>query len=428
MRRVLIVKLGAIGDVLMLVPAVRALQQQGSEIEWLCGEQVAPLLALYPWITPIAVREAELLRGSLAVRLRALLSLWRRLAGRKYDLVATVYYDRRYQLLTRSVRAGRRLALSNEDRRRGILPGRHHSDEFVRLLLEMPDDVRPQAAAPVAPLQMPESPVPRVAGVTRVTLVPGGAHNLVREDALRRWPVSSFVAVARGLLEKGHEVFLAGGPSDQWASAAFAGLPVRNCIGQLSLVQTLGLIHASDVVVTPDTGPLHLAGLTEAGIVAIFGPTAPHTFLPQRPGVLALWGGEGFACRPCYDGKDYAPCRNNACVQQISPGMVLGAVDDLLRSRREGGSLGPGLQVPLRGTLTATRDEGKQMAERALFLDRDGVINEEIGYLIRPEDVRFVPGIVALGETAKRLGYRLVVVTNQSGIARGYYTEGDFTR
>ena len=66
------------------------------------------------------------------------------------------------------------------------------------------------------------------------------------------------------------------------------------------------------------------------------------------------------------------------------------------------------------------------MAERALFLDRDGVINEEIGYLIRPEDVRFVPGIVSLCRTAQRLGYRLVVVTNQSGIARGLYSETEY--
>lgn len=63
---------------------------------------------------------------------------------------------------------------------------------------------------------------------------------------------------------------------------------------------------------------------------------------------------------------------------------------------------------------------------RALFLDRDGVINHEIGYLSRPEDVRFVDGIFSLCRTAQRLGYRLIVVTNQSGIARGYYTIADF--
>ncbi len=68
------------------------------------------------------------------------------------------------------------------------------------------------------------------------------------------------------------------------------------------------------------------------------------------------------------------------------------------------------------------------MSERAaaLFLDRDGVINEEVGYLIDPAEVRFVPGVVELLRTARRLGYRLVVVTNQSGIARGMYTEAAF--
>lgn len=66
------------------------------------------------------------------------------------------------------------------------------------------------------------------------------------------------------------------------------------------------------------------------------------------------------------------------------------------------------------------------MSEKALFLDRDGVVNVEIGYLHRSEDVEFVPGIFSLCRTAMRLGYRLVIVTNQAGIARGYYDEAAF--
>jgi D-glycero-D-manno-heptose 1,7-bisphosphate phosphatase len=62
---------------------------------------------------------------------------------------------------------------------------------------------------------------------------------------------------------------------------------------------------------------------------------------------------------------------------------------------------------------------------RALFLDRDGVINHETDYLYRVADVRWVEGIFPLCLTAQRLGYKLVVVTNQSGIARGLYTEAD---
>jgi D-glycero-D-manno-heptose 1,7-bisphosphate phosphatase len=61
-----------------------------------------------------------------------------------------------------------------------------------------------------------------------------------------------------------------------------------------------------------------------------------------------------------------------------------------------------------------------------LFLDRDGVVNEEVGYLHRVEEVRFVNGIFSLCRTAMELGYRLIVVTNQAGIARGYYSEADF--
>ena len=62
----------------------------------------------------------------------------------------------------------------------------------------------------------------------------------------------------------------------------------------------------------------------------------------------------------------------------------------------------------------------------ALFLDRDGVINEEIGYLYRPEDVRWVKGIFELARVATAQGYCLVVVTNQAGIARGLYNTSQF--
>jgi D-glycero-D-manno-heptose 1,7-bisphosphate phosphatase len=66
------------------------------------------------------------------------------------------------------------------------------------------------------------------------------------------------------------------------------------------------------------------------------------------------------------------------------------------------------------------------MKQRGLFLDRDGVVNVEVGYLSKAEEVVFVEGIFSLCRTAQRLGYRLMVVTNQAGIARGYYSEAAF--
>ena len=63
---------------------------------------------------------------------------------------------------------------------------------------------------------------------------------------------------------------------------------------------------------------------------------------------------------------------------------------------------------------------------KALFLDRDGVINEDSGYVYKPEDFHFIDGIFELCHAALDLGYLLIVITNQAGIARGYFTEKDF--
>ncbi len=62
----------------------------------------------------------------------------------------------------------------------------------------------------------------------------------------------------------------------------------------------------------------------------------------------------------------------------------------------------------------------------ALFLDRDGVINEDSGYVYRIDDFRFLPGALEGCRRFHDAGYMIVVVTNQAGIARGYYTENDF--
>ena len=62
----------------------------------------------------------------------------------------------------------------------------------------------------------------------------------------------------------------------------------------------------------------------------------------------------------------------------------------------------------------------------ALFLDRDGVINKEINYLYKKEDFEFIDGIFELCRFYQDLGFKIIVVTNQSGIARGFYSEKDF--
>ncbi|MNI33878.1 D-glycero-alpha-D-manno-heptose-1,7-bisphosphate 7-phosphatase [compost metagenome] len=66
------------------------------------------------------------------------------------------------------------------------------------------------------------------------------------------------------------------------------------------------------------------------------------------------------------------------------------------------------------------------MKNKALFLDRDGVINIEKNYVYKIEDFEFIDGIFEVTKYFQDLGYLLIVITNQAGIGRGYYTEEDF--
>lgn len=66
------------------------------------------------------------------------------------------------------------------------------------------------------------------------------------------------------------------------------------------------------------------------------------------------------------------------------------------------------------------------MTNKALFLDRDGVINVDKHYVYRVEDCEFIEGIFDLCRKAKQDGYLVIVVTNQAGIAKGKYTEEDY--
>lgn len=68
------------------------------------------------------------------------------------------------------------------------------------------------------------------------------------------------------------------------------------------------------------------------------------------------------------------------------------------------------------------------MTTKALYLDRDGVINEDYGHVFKKENFKFKPGIFELTKQAMINKYKIIIITNQAGIGRGYYTENDFKK
>ena len=332
--KLLIIRNGAIGDVVMMLAAVESARplHPRTRVTWLCGEVVRPLLEHVGNVDEIvAIDERALLRGGLGARTSELAKAWRALAGRRFDLVVTSYADTRYRVLSAAVRGRTRRSLRSLGGRSAPIAGRYQGDEYLRLIRGVDGPHAEPARLPHVSFPASDELLPSD-GPT-VTIAPGGAKNVLRDDRLRRWPLESYAQVAAELAARGLRVVITGGRDDAWVRPSFSGLPVVDLVGTTDLIELGAAIQASDLLITHDSGPMHLAFLCRTPTLALFGPTRPTDRLPHGAEVRALWGGGHLACRPCYDGRRYAPCANNVCIQSIRPADVVAEAVDLVSTR-----------------------------------------------------------------------------------------------
>lgn len=319
---VLIVKIGAIGDVLMARGMALQAVKSGHRVTWLCGSQMAGLVRKFEGVDEVLEIDEQALYGLKGSRARAetLFKNAARLALRRFDLVVTAHSDARYRLLSASVIAGERRAFGKG--RFGPIPGRFHGDEYARLIHGMDTPAVPKVELPS--LRRWSAPRSR-----KALLFPGGAKNALRDDALRRWPLEHYAALAAKLAEEGWQIALGGAASDAWTRPAFENISLLDHVGEGGLEAALDLCASASVVITHDSGPLHLALAAGAPVVALFGPTLPVEKIQPSARVKILWGGAQLACRPCYDGKNYAPCQDNICLGGLGVDQVAAAVEEL---------------------------------------------------------------------------------------------------
>lgn len=330
-KRYLIVKLAAIGDVIMAIPMVQRIREvdPDADITWLCGKAVYPILKAFPIDHIICIDESKLLKGNKLEKIQAVVSAWKKIAFRHYDVVALGHASRRYRLLTLLTKADMFHAFSHIMGRVWPVPGRHHTDEYVRLVRPDIKELTPSAHFPK--VELPEN----IQSIFRkdkktVVLAPGGAKNLLADDGIRRWPIEHYAALAKKLLDDGMQVVIIGAPSDNWVKEHFAGLGVIDLVGKTNLINLIGVFQQADIIVTHDSGPLHLAGLTKTPLIALFGPTNPWEKVPHRDNVVTVWQHEKYNCCPCYDGKYYANCKDNHCLSKITDFYLYNILKSLL--------------------------------------------------------------------------------------------------
>lgn len=310
-RSALIIKIGAIGDVVMALPLARELSAQGcTQITWLSGKEIAPILGLAPEITESITLDERALFGES--KLKAALEVfktWWHLRSLAVDSVYLLHGDSRYRLLVppwlrskiRAVRVGSR---------------RHHTFDYARLAFPAKEDRELDFAPYTLPVAAKRE--------ARVCLFPGGAKNTMRDNPLRRWPLHHYVALCERLLAQGFRVSILGGPSDLWIEPSFSHLreKVDWQVGTLKLDETVDYLRRSQLAISHDTGPIHLSSLADCPVISIFGPTNSEWFAPLNFKHLVLERSPKLPCQPCYDGKDFGSCTNNICINTIAPEVV----------------------------------------------------------------------------------------------------------
>jgi lipopolysaccharide heptosyltransferase II len=155
------------------------------------------------------------------------------------------------------------------------------------------------------------------------------AHAGATNGLAKRWPLSYWAALADRLIEElGARVILTGASGDASITSAI-GAKMRHqpldFAGKTSVQQLAALLGQCDLVISGDSGPLHMAGAVGTPVIAIHGPTDPALSGPAGKDAVVLR--LGLFCSPCYDASLWAECRffHPVCMKGILPDEVFGA-------------------------------------------------------------------------------------------------------
>jgi heptosyltransferase-2 len=332
-RRLLLRLPNWLGDLCFAAPAVEALAEAAPEADFVVvgKRSLLPLAKRFPRVVrSIAVEKPrEGVRVTDAVR---------RMRASGCD--AAVVFPRSFRaalgpaLARIPTRVGfaseaRALLLTHPVRGVAALRTRHRTEYFGSLLrpfgMDPPD--RPWRFRPTGEYLLDGLSALEEAAGKRVrepyaVFEPGGAYGTAK-----RWPPARFAALARRIVSEGHGRVLLVGSSDMRPLAAeiraLAGVPVLDLAGATTLVDLAGILAHASVVVSNDTGPLHLAAAIGVPVVALYGSTDPAVCGPRGEGPIRVFY-DRVECSPCWLRE--CPVPGHPCLDPLDADRVFEAV------------------------------------------------------------------------------------------------------
>ena len=317
--KILIVKLGALGDVINTLPlAVELkLQMPGCTIDWVVEPLSYPLVSSHR-----AVDKAILFKRSSA----SALSVIRTLRKTRYDLVLDLQRILKSAGFTLMVRAKRRIGFDRKrckemtwllpfERIRAKDPGAHMLDQYLEFARHL--GLKPG---------FPAWDIPRTQSIPNG--LPGKyiVLNIGATKPANLWDPERFSELAEKIGRRWNlACVITGGPADLARAKQILGFysaGVMDLTGHTSLVQLVEVIGNADAVISCDTGPMHLAAALNIPLVALFGPSDPRRTGPYLGHVVK----GTVPCAPCNRKR----CPRPDCMTAITSDMVMGELDKII--------------------------------------------------------------------------------------------------
>jgi heptosyltransferase-1 len=352
-RSILIVKLSAIGDVIQTLPMVEALKRQHPQahIDWVVEEEASALLLSHPTVDRVIISRRKswlkkvLKPGEFWKTLREITRFVRELRSRHYDWVIDNHGILKSALMMLLSRGRRKIGFQasagiaeegsyffTHERYKPLSIERHALERYLDLVSQLGVAVNPASLHfPVPPDSLKEAEaLLRQKGFGSRPLVV--LHPMAKWET-KQWPAEKFARLISALAQKKATVVITGSPQDEGPVEEILhrtggdSVKVLNLAGKTNLMELAGIFSLSDLVLSPDTGPMHLAAAVKAPLIALFGPTAPWRTGPygNNPGIIR----KGLPCSPCFKKK----CRTMECMNSISVEEVLAAVEQKLKEK-----------------------------------------------------------------------------------------------
>jgi lipopolysaccharide heptosyltransferase I len=347
MQKVLIIKPSSLGDVIHTFPIVTAMAEQipGVTIDWVVRPEYADLVSAHPVVREVLLFDRK--KWSSFGRLfKTLLEVWhlgRSLRSERYDAALDLQGLFRSGLMTYVSGAPLRMGFANArehaplfyNRKISVPQERMHAIDRYLLFL---NELGLQQREPQYGLLVPAASERKIARILEEEKIESGKPLVVLNPSTRwetkKWFVERFAALADRLADKLKACVIAvGGPSEREETPKIQSRMHSRLIdlaGRTSLLELAALLRRADLMVTCDSGPMHLAAAVETPVVALFGPTDPVRTGPFGPGHRVIQ--KGLECAGCLERT--CPDNGRACMEAISVEEVFEAVSGLLSEKQ----------------------------------------------------------------------------------------------